>query len=59
MRAFVCVCVIGLGSVEVRDVEAQRTKDRENWAIIDGQNGTRLKKHVSGVTDLTHGGMDE
>lgn len=43
MLAFVVCCRL----VEVRDGEEQRKKDRENWAILEGENEARLKKHVS------------
>ncbi|CAN0287241.1 unnamed protein product, partial [Pylaiella littoralis] len=36
---------------QVRDVKAQRTKDRENWATIQGQDEARLQKHTRLIED--------
>ncbi|CAM9350410.1 unnamed protein product [Ectocarpus sp. 6 AP-2014] len=36
---------------QVRDVEAQRAKDRENWAMLDGESETKLKKHTHLLED--------
>ncbi|CAM9342621.1 unnamed protein product, partial [Ectocarpus sp. 13 AM-2016] len=35
----------------VRDVEAQRAKDRENWASLEGENETKLRKHTHLLED--------
>eukprot|EP00903_Cladosiphon_okamuranus_P007268 g7046.t1 len=31
---------------QIRDGEEQRKKDRENWAVLEGENEARLKKHA-------------
>ncbi|CAB1121433.1 unnamed protein product [Ectocarpus sp. CCAP 1310/34] len=36
---------------QVRDVEAQRAKDRENWASLEGESETKLRKHTHLLED--------